>query len=71
MGLSDDECKFLEEPPNDLKCLICLCVARDLDSLQHGGEGCGKIFCRHCITEYKKNDNKCPNCRKELTFLKM
>ena len=58
------ECKFLEEPSNDLKCLICLCVARD--PLQHGGEGCGKIFCRVCITEYQKRSKTCPNCRREI-----
>ena len=59
------ELKFLEEPSSDLKCLICLCVARD--PLQHGGKGCGKIYCRHCITEHKKKNNKCPNCRRKIT----
>ena len=58
------ECNFVVEPSSDLKCLICLCVARD--PLQHGGEGCGKIYCRDCITEYQKKDSKCPNCRREI-----
>ncbi len=35
--------QFIEEPSDDLKCLICLCVARDPQ--QHGDGGCGKIFC--------------------------
>ncbi|XP_064395997.1 TNF receptor-associated factor 5-like [Halichondria panicea] len=56
------DCQFLQEPPDDLKCLICLCVARD--PLQHGDKGCGKIYCRQCITEYKKKNDKCPNCRR-------
>ena len=62
------ECKFVEEPSNDLKCLICLCVARD--PLQHGGEGCGKIYCRVCISKYKKKNNKCPNCRRKIVTFK-
>ncbi len=57
-----------EEASDDLKCLICLCVARDPQ--QHGDGGCGKIFCRSCIDKYKKNDDKCPNCRKVITTFK-
>ncbi len=45
-------CQFLQEPPDDLKCLICLCVARE--PVQHGEEGCGKIYCKECISLYKK-----------------
>ena len=59
------ELKFVEEPSSDLKCLICLCVARD--PLQHGGEGCGKIYCNECITEYKKKSDK---CRREIVAFK-
>ncbi len=53
--------QFIEEPSDDLKCLICLCVARDPQ--QHGDGGCGKIFCTNCIKRHKKIDDKCPNCR--------
>ncbi|XP_064386091.1 TNF receptor-associated factor 3-like [Halichondria panicea] len=63
---------WLEDPPDDLKCLICLCVARDPH--QHPGDTtneCGKIFCHSCITEMnKKNETTCPNCRKNLTDFK-
>ncbi len=62
------EYPFVEEPSDDLKCLICLCVARDPQ--QHGDGGCGKIFCTSCIDKYKKNDDKCPNCRKVITTFK-
>ncbi len=58
---------WVEAPPDDLKCLICLCVARDPQ--QHPGDhsnDCGKIFCRECITESRKNSTKCPNCCKIL-----
>ncbi len=61
--------QFIEEPSDDLKCLICLSVARDPQ--QHGDGGCGKIFCTNCIKKHKqKNDDKCPNCRKVLTTFK-
>ncbi len=60
--------QFVEDPSDDLKCLICLCVARDPQ--QHGDGGCGKIFCMSCIDKYKKNDDKCPNCRKVIATFK-
>ena len=59
------DCKWVEDPPEDLKCLICLSVARDPQ--QHGNGGCGKVFCQSCITEYQKKNNTCPNCRERLT----
>ena len=46
------------DPPEDLKCLICLEVARD--PMQH--EACGKLFCKECI-ERNGMENPCPNCR--------
>ncbi len=52
------EYKFLTEPPDDLKCLICLGVARD--PLQHGK--CGKLFCEDCLEKYGRH-KPCPNCR--------
>ena len=60
--------QFVEEPSDDLKCLICLCVARDPQ--QHGDGGCGKIFCTSCIVKYKETNDKCPNCRKVITTFK-
>ena len=50
--------QFTSEPDDDLKCVICLEVARD--PLQH--EECGKLFCKKCIEKYGR-DKPCPNCR--------
>ena len=55
--------KFLEDPPDSLKCLICLLVVRDPQ--QHGD--CGRLFCNSCITEYKQAKDTCPYCRGALT----
>ena len=49
---------FLAEPDDELKCLICLGVARD--PLQH--EECGRLFYKACIEEHGKH-KPCPNCR--------
>ena len=56
----ENEFKFIGELDEDLKCLICLGVARD--PLQH--EECGKLFCKLCLEEYGK-DKPCPNCRQQ------
>ncbi len=58
--------QFVEKPSDDLKCLICLCVARDPQ--QHGGGGCGKIYCTSCIDQYKETNDKCPNCREVMNI---
>ncbi|XP_064398235.1 TNF receptor-associated factor 4-like [Halichondria panicea] len=60
--------QFVEEPSDNLKCLICLCVARDPQ--QHGNGGCGKIYCKSCIDQYMMINDKCPNCRKVITTFK-
>ncbi len=60
------ECDWVESPPDDVKCQICLTVAKD--PLQHSGDkGCGKIFCTSCITKHQKKSQDCPNCREQLT----
>ena len=58
-SVSRCEYKFISEPDDELKCLICLEVARD--PLQH--EACGKLFCKDCLEKHGK-DKPCPNCRK-------
>ena len=62
------DCKWVTSPPDELLCLICLCVARDPH--QHGNGGCGKVFCESCVTEYQKRGRTCPICRKNLTTFK-
>ena len=54
--------QFVEEPPDSLKCLICLLVARDPQ--QHGG--CGKLFCKSCIAAHRVQRYDCPHCRQTL-----
>ncbi len=54
--------KFIEEPADYLKCLICLLVVRKPQ--QHGG--CGKLFCKVCIDKHKTISNACPHCRRSL-----
>ena len=39
---------FLEEPDSELKCVICLEVARD----PHQHEECGKLVCMECLERY-------------------
>ncbi len=54
--------KFIEEPADSLKCLICLLVVREPQ--QHGG--CGKLFCKVCIDKHRALRNDCPHCRQPL-----
>ncbi len=51
--------KFLTEPDDALKCLICYAaVARD--PKQH--EDCGMLFCGKCLEKYGVRRH-CPYCR--------
>ena len=50
---------FIEEPPDELLCLICMFPAKD--PLQN--DCCGKVFCTTCITKYREKKRECPNCR--------
>lgn len=54
------ELKFVSQPDDGLKCLICLDLAREPQ--QH--EACGKLFCNDCLEKYGR-DKPCPNCRKQ------
>ena len=54
--------QFVEEPPHELKCVICLAVARQPQ--QHGE--CGKLFCSSCLAQHRQKNNKCPNCDLQL-----
>lgn len=54
--------KFLQPPPDDLFCLICLCVAKDPQQINC----CGKLLCKQCLQEHKEQSNHCPQCRKPI-----
>ena len=53
---------FIDQPPDDLLCLICLMVARDPQQMTC----CGKVLCKACLAEQSKHSNKCPQCRKDI-----
>ena len=55
--------QFIDQPPDDLLCLICLSVARDPQQIT---PCCGKVFCKVCLEELKKHSNDCPQCRKPM-----
>ena len=55
------DCSFLEEPPDDVICLICTTAARTPQQM----DCCGKLYCLSCLTESRQYSNKCPNCRKD------
>ncbi len=49
---------FISEPPDALKCLVCLEVAEE--PWQHAK--CGRLFCRKCVEDYGRS-KPCPFCR--------
>ncbi len=50
---------FISPAPDNLKCVICLEVAKTPKQC----EDCGKLFCSECIKRYGRKP--CPNCKKE------
>ena len=54
--------QFVEPPPDDLLCLICLCVARDPQQINC----CGKVLCKGCLREHKEHSDDCPQCREPI-----
>ena len=54
--------QFVDQPPDDLLCLICLSVARDPQQITC----CGKVTCKPCLEELKKHSNDCPQCRRSI-----
>ena len=54
--------QFVEPPPDDLLCLICLCVARDPQQINC----CGKVLCKGCLIEHRKHSDDCPQCREPI-----
>ena len=57
------ECTFVDEPPDDLICLICTFVARDPQQLTC----CGRIFCQGCLARHRSTSPKCPNCSRMIS----
>ena len=63
MASSKFDYSYITEPDAILKCSICLGIDKD-QPMQHGGSGCGKLFCKKCIKKYGKK-KPCPMCRGE------
>ena len=54
---------FIEEPPEELNCSVCLLVLRD----PHLTSCCGNHFCEPCAEKIKEGASPCPLC-KDTTF---
>lgn len=54
---------FLETPPDDFHCAICMEVLRNPYQCQNG-----HMFCRQCITRYLAIAPKCPTCKFSLSI---
>ena len=52
------DCSFVDSPPDDLTCSICLLVLRD--PLLTGC--CGNHFCRACVLQVQRESQPCPLC---------
>ena len=63
--LGGQDFDFVDEPPDSLKCLICMLVVKE--PWQHGD--CGRVYCKVCIEEFRKVKNICPNCRQRKPSL--
>ena len=58
--MDEQECQWLTTPSEDLRCIICLCVAQEPH--QHGR--CGKLFCRLCAQQLFKEHRDYQNLAK-------
>ena len=50
-----------DEAGTDLKCILCLKVAKE--PLQH--QECGRLLCKECWYQHKRDYNHCPHCKSE------
>ena len=57
--------QLISELDDEVKCLICLEVARE--PFQH--EECGKLFCKECLETYGKK-KPCPHCKTGSQYYK-
>ena len=54
---------FLDAPPSELECPVCLLVMRE----PHLTSCCGNHFCFTCINEVRENGKPCPLCKMDVT----
>lgn len=55
-------CEFIDPPPNDLRCIMCLRPAQDPQQ----STCCGRLFCKFCLAERKKTTSECPQCHEPV-----
>nr|CAJ2475630.1 unnamed protein product [Leishmania braziliensis] len=48
-------------------CGICFTDIHPVDNPRGRLNSCGHLFCSHCIREWAKNTNVCPNCKARFT----
>ena len=53
------DCKFVDTPPDNLVCQICLLVAGNA----HKVTCCGKVYCKTCLDQHNRHFRSCPNCK--------
>ncbi len=59
-GGDPDEFDFVENPPEDLHCSICLSVLRNPNLTSC----CGNHFCQECIERIQSDGKPCPLCQR-------
>lgn len=54
------DCEFVEAPPKELECTICLNILKE----PHLNNCCGQHFCQPCIQRIIDDQKPCPLCNK-------
>ena len=54
------DCEFLETPPKEFECTICLNILKEPQL----NNCCGQHFCQLCIQRIIDNEKPCPLCNK-------
>ena len=60
-----DSLKFVEAPPEDVWCPVCMTVMRN----PHLLSCCGRHVCRDCVSKIERDRKPCPLCREGFTSL--
>ena len=59
MAAKDIDYEFVEDPPEELTCSICMKVLCE----PHLMNCCGQQFCEHCLEKWLLKNKTCPHCR--------
>ena len=61
MATKDIDYEFVEDPPEELTCSICMKALCE----PHLMNCCGQQFCEHCLEKWLLKNKTCPHCRQE------